>query len=185
MGLTGELSPDNSFIRYSWRQGGVTLVIDLYDPTEVEWSTSFAAHFRERLANYTFVHYNGHSSYGSKHLLDDASAYSESYQIISIHSCQSYAYYTRQVFRAKSTAADPSGMSLADVVATGKSSYPGGAPPTMKVLLESFMEGLAAIDNGRPDSAPDWLTIAERIKSATWGDILYGVAGVRTNAWRP
>ena len=45
------------------------------------------------------------------------------------------------------------------------------------------MQGMVAIDNGRPENAPDWITIADRIKTATWGDILYGVAGVRYNSW--
>jgi hypothetical protein len=183
--LEGSLSDDNAFIRYTWRQGNVTMVIDLYDPTVVSWSSSFDAHFRERLANYSYVHYNGHSSYGSKHLLDDPAAYSNDYQIVVMHACQSYAYYTRQVFRAKETAMDPTGMALADVVATGKSSYPGGSPPTAKVLLKSLMQGMVAIDSGRPASAPDWLKISKRITSATWGDILYGVAGVRYNTWNP
>jgi hypothetical protein len=102
-----------------------------------------------------------------------------------IHSCQSYAYYTRQVFRAKATAEDPSGFALADVIATGKSSYPTGSPPTVRVLLESLMDGMVAIDRGEPKSAPDWLGIAARMKGSTWGDIMYGVAGVRTNEWRP
>lgn len=183
MGLDGELSPDNTFIRYTWKKGNISMVIDLYDPTEVPWNSDFAAHFRARLSNYSYVHYNGHSSYGSKELLNDPAAYSNDYQIVVIHSCQSYAYYTRQVFRAKATAMDPSGMANADVVATGKSSYPAGSPPTTKVMLNSLMQGMVAIDTGRPQNAPDWITIAERIKSATWGDILYGVAGVRNNRW--
>ena len=102
-----------------------------------------------------------------------------------MHSCQSYAYFTRQVFRAKATSFDPSGFDLADIIATGKSSYPSGAPKTLKVLLSSLMDGMIAIQRNRAADAPDWLTIAEGMKGATWGDILYGVAGVRTNRWLP
>ena len=185
LGLEGTDAEDGSYRRYIWNKDGVAIIIDLYDPTDIPWSSSFAASFREKLATYTFVHYNGHSSYGSKHLLDDPDSYSDAYQILSIHSCQSYAYYTRQVFRGKATEADPSGFALADVIATGKSSYPSGSPPTLRVLFTSLMDGMVAIRAGNPESAPDWLTITERISSATWGDILYGVAGVRTNAWQP
>ncbi len=183
--LQGEESPDGSFVRYQWIEGGVRMVIDLYNPTELPWMGNFASSFRKRLSNYTFVHYNGHSSYGTKNLLNDTESYSDGYQIIVMHSCQSYAYYTRQVFRAKATAADASGHALADVIATGKSSYPSGSPPTLRVLLTGLMDGMVAIDQGRPERATDWLTIAEEMKTSTWGDILYGVAGVRKNTWKP
>jgi hypothetical protein len=185
LGLEGVDSEDGTYRRYTWETEGVTMVIDLFDPTDLPWTTSFARAFRERLADYSLVHYNGHSSYGTKHLLDEPEAYSDAYQIIVMHSCQSYAYYTRQVFRAKATEEDPSGFASADVVATGKSSYPSGSPPTLRVLLTALMDGTAALHNGSPTKAPDWLTIAERMKGSTWGDIMYGIAGVRTNAWQP
>ena len=162
------------------------MVIDLFDPTQAGWSRSgFEAIFRNTLKDYSFVHYNGHSSYGSKHLLDDPDAFSDTYQIIVMHSCQSFAYYSRQVFRAKATASDPQGFAMADVVATGKSSYPSGAPRTLNVLLDSLMYSMEAINNGTPEKAVDWITISEGIKNSTWGDILYGVAGVRSNSWQP
>ena len=183
--LVGEDMEDGRYRRYTWKIGAVAMVIDLYDPTKVSWLSSFDAQFRERLGTYTLVHYNGHSAYGSTHLLDDTSAYSDAYQIIVMHSCQSYAYYTRQIFRAKATQADPSGFALADVVATGKSSYPTGSPPTLRILLSGLMDGMVAISEGRPYDATDWVSIAEDIENATWGDIMYGVAGVRTAAWTP
>ena len=102
-----------------------------------------------------------------------------------MHSCQSYAYYTRQVFRAKATEEDPSGFALADIVATGKSSYPSGSPPTLRVLLSNLLDGMAAIQRDEPDQAPHWLAISEGMDRATWGDIMYGIAGVRTNSWQP
>jgi hypothetical protein len=186
LGLTGELSSDETYQRYVWQKGEIKMIIDLYDPTKAGWGRSgFEAGFRARLKDYTLVHYNGHSSYGSKHLLDDPDAYSDAYQIIVLHSCQSFAYYTRQVFRGKATASDPQGFATADIVATGKSSYPSGAPKTLNVLLSGLMDGMIAIDQGRPKSAPDWITMAEGMKRSTWGDILYGVAGVRDNVWQP
>jgi hypothetical protein len=184
LGLEGTDQPDG-FRRYEWKQNGATMIIDLYDPTQVGWGSGFETSFRERLKDYTLVHYNGHSSYGSKHLLDDPDAFSPDYQIIIMHSCQSYAYYTRQVFRAKVGPNDPQGFDGADIIATGKSSYPSGAPKTLNVLLGSLMQGMDNVLNGAPENAPDWITIAEKIKASTWGDILYGLAGVRDNSWTP
>lgn len=184
LGLIG-VEKEGGFTRYEWRRNGVAMIIDLYDPTQVGYGRGFEDNFRARLKDYTLVHYNGHSSYGSKHLLDDPDAYSDDYQIIVLHSCQSYAYYTRQVFRGKATAEDPKGFDGADIVATGKSSYPSGAPRTLNVLLEHLMLGIDVVANGQPNLAPDWITIAEKIKRSTWGDILYGVAGVRSNTWTP
>jgi hypothetical protein len=186
LGLRGSLSSDGTYRRYEWRKGGIVMMIDLFDPTKAGWGREgFEAGFRQRLKDYTLVHYNGHSSYGSKHLLDDPDAYSDAYQIIVMHSCQSFAYYTRQVFRGKATASDPQGFAMADIVATGKSSYPSGAPRTLNVLLESLMDSMVSIDKGQADEAVDWITIAEGMKKSTWGDILYGVAGVRSNVWQP
>ena len=51
--------------------------------------------------------------------------------------------------------------------------------------MTMMMTGMTAIQRNRPADAPDWITIAEDMKGATWGDILYGVAGVRTNRWLP
>jgi hypothetical protein len=185
MKLEGVDSEDEAFRRYTLERDGATMIIDLYNPTKVSWSTGFDASFRERLSQYTLIHYNGHSSYGTKHLLDDPESFTDQYQIIMLHSCQSYAYYTRQIFRAKASEKDPTGFALADVVATGKSSYPSGSPPTVRVLLTSLMEGMAATNRGQADLAPDWLTVTRRMKGATFGDIMYGVAGVRTNTWQP
>jgi hypothetical protein len=183
--LEGVTSEDGRYRRYTWQRDGVTMVIDLYDPTKITWESSFAAEFRARLGEYSLVHYNGHSSYGTTHLLDEPESFSDAYQIVVMHSCQSYAYYTRQVFRAKATEEDPSGFALADVVATGRSSYPSGSPPTLRVLLQSLMDGMVAIETGQPERAPDWLTITRQMDYSTWGDIMYGVAGVRTNRWQP
>ena len=185
LGLEGKEMEGGLYHRYSYVLGDAEIIIDLYDPTQVGWGRGFAENFRDQLSKYTFLHYNGHSNYGNKHLLDDPKAFSQDYQIIMMHSCQSYAYYSRQVFRAKATAADPSGFANADVIATGKSSYPSGSPKTLREIFTSLMIGLDMVLAGQPQDAPDWLTISERMSNSTWGDILYGIAGVRTNTWRP
>jgi len=71
------------------------------------------------------------------------------------------------------------------VLATGKSSYPSGSPPVMRVLLSSLMNGMVAIRQETPEQARSWVAIAEAMKAATWGDIMYGIAGARTNDWQP
>ncbi|MCP4444681.1 MAG: hypothetical protein GY811_04950 [Myxococcales bacterium] len=183
LGLQGVTSDDGSYWRYIWKQGDVQLTVDLYDPTEASWD--FDSDFRARLGEYSLIHYNGHSSYGTKHLLDEPESFTDQYQVVMVHSCQSYAYYTRQVFRAKATQEDPSGFALADIVATGKSSYPSGSPPTVRVLLGSLMRSMVSIQEGSSNDAKSWIEIAEDMKSSTWGDIMYGVAGARTNSWQP
>ncbi|MCA9580988.1 MAG: hypothetical protein KC416_04290 [Myxococcales bacterium] len=166
--------------RYIFAKGNVEIEIDLYDPTQVQYSESF----RNALGEYDFILYNGHSNYGKMHLLDEPESFSDHYQIIMMHSCQSYAYYTRQVFRAKETADDPHGWDRADVVATGKSSYPKGSPKTAEVILQGLLDGMDAIDAGRSREATDWLSMIESMNRVERG-ILYGAAGVRENRWQP
>ena len=60
-----------------------------------------------------------------------------------------------------------------------------GSPPVMRVLLSGLMDGLAAVYDGEPHNAPSWLSISGSMTDATWGDIMYGIAGVRTNSWQP
>lgn len=185
LNLTPTVMESGLFNRYVLERGNARIEIDLFNPTALPWGQNFESHFRTRLKDYEFVHYNGHSNYGNKHLLDDPDAFSSDYQIIMMHSCQSYAYYTRQVFRAKATAEDPSGFDNADILSTGKSSYPSGAPRTLEVVLTSLVDGMDAVLRGEPQEAPTWIEITEGMKNSTWGDILYGVAGVRTNNWQP
>jgi hypothetical protein len=181
LGLTGQPLDDEAGLRYSWVDGQSVIVIDVYDPTAVSYTSSF----RQALSQYQLILYNGHSNYGTMQLLSEPESFNpELYQIVMMHSCQSYAYYTRQVFRGKTTDADPHGWDTADVVATGRSSYPTGSPKTLEVLLESLMEGMVAIGDGRADEAPSWLDIIEGMNRVERG-ILYGAAGVRENRWQP
>jgi hypothetical protein len=180
LNLTGQLSSDGKYVRYIWTEGSVQMIIDLYDPTK-GWFTST---FRKALGDYQLVFYNGHSNYGTQPFLTDADAFSDKYQIIMMHACRTYAYYTRQVFRAKATSDDPTGFSLADVVASGRSTSPYDSPRTLEPLLSSLMDGIVATHGGEPRKAPTWLSIITKMNEKTW-DKLYGVAGVRSNTWQP
>jgi hypothetical protein len=179
--LVGTPSQDELYVRYVWDQDDVRITIDLFDPTKADFTSTF----HPALSQYQLVQYNGHSSYGTKNLLTDPAAFSDDYQIIVMHSCRSYPYYVRQVFRAKATANDPRGWGNADVVATGESSYPTGSPDAARILLEGLMVGLRAVTEGRREQAADWLVLIRRMNTMIWGEIYYGAAGVRENAWRP
>jgi hypothetical protein len=178
--LTGTDATDGTYRRYVYARGRTQIVIDLFDPTKVAFTDNFHAALRA----YTLVFYNGHSAYGTEQFLTDRAAFSDRYQIVMMHSCRSYEYYARQVFRAKATAADPTGFVLADVVATGESSYPTDSPRTLKPLLRALLDGIAAVDGGTPAAAPTWLSIVRQMNDLTSG-ILYGASGVRANVWQP
>jgi hypothetical protein len=178
--LTGEPAKDGSYVRYLLEKGKVRVRIDLYDPRK-GW---FTESFRKALGRYELVFYNGHSAYGTQPFLADAKSFAPFYQIIMMHSCRSYPYYSRQVFRAKATDADPTGFENADMVATGESSSPYDSPRTLRPLLESLFAGVVAVDGGEPERAPSWLEIVRKMNAVTW-DIYYGAAGVRSNRWQP
>jgi hypothetical protein len=178
--LEGKRSVDGSYVRYALAQGKVELVIDLFDPTRGSFTTSF----RKALGEYDLVFYNGHSAYGTQPFLANKDAFSRRYQIVMMHSCRSYPYYARQVFRAKASAEDPTGFALADVVATGESSSPNDSPRTLRPLLEGLFAGLVAVQGGEPEKAPTWLSIVGKMNAATYG-IYYGAAGVSSNRWTP
>lgn len=180
LGLTGASVDDGKILRFSLERDGTTIEIDLLDPTKHDLSPSFRAALRE----YQLVFYNGHSRYGTRDFLTDEGAFSDKYQIIMMHSCRSYPYYVRQVFRAKATAQDPKGWDAADVVATGESSYPTDSPRTLQPLLEGLSAGIAAANARRGQGAPSWLSIVKKMNDKTHG-IMYGVAGVRENRYKP
>lgn len=170
----------DGFERYRWSQAGVTIVVDLFDPT-AGW---FASDFHAALSDYQLVYYNGHSNYGNQPFLDRPEVYSDDYQIIGMHSCKSYSYYAHQVATGKATAEDPTGWRNADMVATGRSSYPGDSPHVLTALLEGLMDGIAAVAAGTPTEAPSWQQIGDAMRDVA-PYILYGVAGARHNAWQP
>ena len=178
--LVGEPIEDGKALRFTYTKAGVAIAIDLFDPTR----TSLTPQFRAALGEYQLVFYNGHSIYGTRDLLSDASSFSDKYQIVMMHSCRSYPYYVRQVFRAKSTSEDPTGWAAADVVATGESSYPRDSPRTLRPLLEGLLAGMASAHEGTGAAAPSWNAIVKQMNDRTRG-IMYGVAGVRTNSWMP
>jgi hypothetical protein len=178
--ITPENIEGGKAVRFTYTKANVAIAIDLYDPTKTELTPQF----RSALSKYQLVFFNGHSVYGTRDLLTDDASFSDRYQIVMMHSCRSYPYYVRQVFRAKATSEDPSGWANADVVATGESSYPTDSPRTLKPLLEGLLDGMALAESGTGAGAPSWNAIVKKMNDRTSG-IMYGVAGVRTNTWKP
>lgn len=181
MGLSGTSLQNDLITRYEWTEGTIKLIIDLYDPTKGWYSQNFS----RALGEYQFVYYNGHSQYGTYPYFSHLEDYADTYQIFAVHSCYSYAYYTRQILDNKARDDDPKGFARTDVVGTGLPSYAHDSPTVMMILLQSLQQGLVAIQDGTPERARSWQSIIGRINQTVWSGIHYGVAGVRDNAWQP
>jgi hypothetical protein len=185
LGLEGELSKDGTYLRYTWQRDGATMIIDLYDPQVLGDGSTFIDTFHQALAGYQFILYGGHSQYGTRPLLSQKSWFSSNYQIVMMESCRSYAYYARQVFRAKATAQEPTGFVNADVIATGLPSTFGNIMRLPVPILGKLMDGISAVARGDEHAAPSWLDILSLINANDYDDVWHGVAGARTNAWQP
>lgn len=181
LGLEGAEVEGEAYRRYRWTRDGATMLIDLYDPTKLTWINQT---YQEALGRYQLVHYAGHSNYGTNTLLTDASKFSDGYQVFMMWSCHSYAYYARQVFRAKATAADPTGFAAADFVGTAPTPFFGDEAWGVKALLAGLMDGIAAVSRGEEEQAPPWQSIIEQMNRTSM-DRPYGAAGARTNVWQP
>ena len=186
LGLDGEdvyvdgSDSDEDYRQYVWLEGGVRMEIDLYYPRG-----NFTSRFHQALSEYSVIFYNGHSRYGTTSLLNNEDAYDpDRYQIVVMHSCRSYEYYARQVFRSKATDEDPRGWTTADMIASGESTYAHNARRILKPLLEGLMEGAVAEHEGHDGDAPSWQSITDEMNRAAPG-FLYGAAGARENTWRP
>ncbi len=177
--------------------GGLKVEIEMWNPK------SFADTVDRDLSNQTFrdvmkrnevIYYNGHAFYGSLTVLDEKTAYPDStYQIIFMDACWSYAYYTKQIFRNKATAADPTGYALTDVV---NNTEPGitGSETTAVVLYDQLFTGAAKAHARQSTRLYSWNQIgkymnehAERRAAARGSDHpdpeIYGISGARTNTY--
>ncbi|HEY5924002.1 MAG TPA: hypothetical protein VIV11_20120 [Kofleriaceae bacterium] len=176
---------------------GLKIEIDMLTPIQfadtVDRELSNAA-FREAMKTHEIVYYAGHAFYGSLTVLDEPTAYPAStYQIIFMDACWSYAYYTKQVFRNKATAADPTGWTLTDVV---NNTEPGitGSERTAHQLWMNVFAGADAKHGGLSARRYSWNNLikymnehAQRRADARGENNpeIYGVSGVRTNAFKP
>ncbi len=194
-----ETFPDNRGQRMKKTfPGGLVVEIELWTPV------SFAdnvpreesnTRFREAMKRNEVVYYNGHAFYGSLSVLDDRGAYPEdTYQIIFMDACWSYAYYTKQVFRNKATEADPTGWALTDVV---NNTEPGitGSEETAAILYDNLFKGAATVHRGGDASLYSWNNMVKymnehaeyraRQRTTHPDPEIYGASGVRSNAFDP
>jgi len=196
-----ETFPDNMGHRLNKvYSGGLRVMIDMYTPTgfgdAVPKETS-AARFKDAIRNHEIVYYGGHAFYGSLDVLDDPTAYPpDTYQIIFMDACWSYAYYTKQVFRHKATAADPTGWDLVDVVNNTEMGNTGSEGVTSVALFGNIFKGAAAVNGKQPATRYSWNNLIEymNVSSDTLagqdatGETkpeIYGASGVRTNEFKP
>ncbi len=200
MGFTKtESFPDNRGHQLSRSYpGGLEVVVDMYTPVDFADSVpreQSNERFREAMRSHEIVYYNGHAFYGSLTVLDEPTAYpTDTYQIIFMDACWSYAYYTKQVFRNKATEADPDGYALADVV---NNTEPGitGSEETAAVLYQNIFKGAAAVRAGSDPSLYSWNNMtaymnehaeARAARRTSHPDPeIYGASGVRTNSFQP
>lgn len=178
--------------------GGLVVSLTIYTPVDYADSVpreDANERFRAAIRDNEIVYYNGHAFYGSLTVLDDPAVYpADTYQIIFMDACWSYAYYTKQIFRNRQTDTDPNGYALVDVV---NNTEPGitGSEHTAVVLYENIFDGAAAVHAGRDATIYSWNNMvtymdehaearARRRVSHPQPEI-YGVSGVRDNVWLP
>jgi len=179
--------------------GGLQVVANFYTPEALKDHRprdEVNQLFMQAIHDHEIVYYNGHAFYGSLTVLDDPAAYpEETYQIIFMDACWSYAYYTKQVFENKIGQDDPDGMRYADVV---NNTEPGitGSHETAWLLYENLFEGASEYVQGDAPSKYSWNNLivymndsAER--RARWYDPekfhaeIYGASGVTGNCFNP
>ncbi len=176
---------------------GLKVEIDLLSPV------NFADHadrdqanalFKDAIRTHEMVYYAGHAFYGSLTVLDDPTAFpADTYQVIFMDACWSYAYYTKQVFRNKATAADPLGWALTDVLNNTEMGVTGGERSAHE-MWKNLLAGADAAFGHKSVTKYSWNNLikylnehAQRRAEARGDDAaeIYGVSGVRTNAFKP
>jgi hypothetical protein len=180
----------------------LTVEVDVISPLDLQDHADAArkdAIVKEAVRTHEIVYYNGHSFYGSLKVLDDPANFSPAYQIIFMDSCWSYAYYTKQVFTSKTTAADPTGMLMSDVL---NNTEPGisGSHETFSIFLSKLFYASDQVAR----------KLRSKAKNYTWRNLVtymntsakkraelairagehqepevYGVSGVATNRFKP
>lgn len=184
--------------RFTREREGLVEIIDVISPLDLEalGSANTPAVFADLLRHHEILVYNGHSFYGSLSVLNDPANYpANTYQIIMMNSCWSYAYYTKQVFAAKATASDPRGWANADVINNSEKGWSYDMEATTRQVLTNLFAGaeVHGAGNGRRYT---WQAIITALNGTAqhnhdlYGSPdthaeLYGAAGVKDNAFTP
>jgi hypothetical protein len=191
--------PENRGQRMEKRYaGGLVVSVDMQTPVSYADSVpreQANERFRTAIRENEIVYYNGHAFYGSLTVLDDPSVYpADVYQIVFMDACWSYAYYTKQIFRNRATAEDPEGYRNVDVI---NNTEPGitGSETTAALLYENIFRGAAATYSRGNATQYSWNNLTKymndhaevraRQRTTHPDPEIYGVSGVRTNAFNP
>jgi len=149
--------------------------------------------FKRHVSANEIIFYNGHSFYGSLSVLNDEDLYPGHYQIFVMNSCWSYEYYTKQIFRHNSTAADPEGWLLADVVNDTESGWFHNMWAVSRIVLTNVLRG-AETGGVEGDRYYTWdrivgamnkLAIESQAEHNSATHEIFGVSGVKTNRFDP
>jgi len=190
--------PDNKGVRLEKTMpNGLKVEVDMLTPVSfadhVDPAVSNAA-FRDAMRTHELVYYAGHAFYGSLTVLDEPTAYpANTYQIIFMDACWSYAYYTKQVFRNKATASDPLGWALVDVVNNTEMGITG-SERTAAVLWQNTLAGADAVFAHKSAKRYSWNNMIQYMNehaqrradaSGEKNPEIYGASGVRTNVYKP
>lgn len=178
--------------------GGLLVSLTMYAPSTVSDDVPRETAnmiFQNALRNSEIVYYAGHAFYGSLSVLDDPTVYPmDRYQIVFMDACWSYAYYTKQIFRNRATAQDPTGYANADVV---NNTEPGitGSELTAANLWGNLFRGADAVFAHRSAAKYSWNTLVKymnehaeaRANARDDGSNaeIYGVSGVTSNRFHP
>jgi hypothetical protein len=176
--------------------GGLKVGIDVYSPKALARNLPSAdrnALFKRATNNYEIVHYDGHSSYGTLDALEQPEAFlPEKYQIVFMDGCESYSYYTKQIFKGKINDKDPTGQKYVDVVNNVEPSNTGSHTTALELWLAIF-EGADAALSGHSTEKYSWnhmidymnLHAEQRAKWHRGKPELYGASGVKDNCFTP
>jgi len=180
--------------------GGLEVVANFYTPEALKDHRpreEVNQLFMQAIHDHEIVYYNGHAFYGSLTVLDKPESYpDETYQIINMDACWSYAYYTKQVFEHKTDPElDPDGMKYADVV---NNTEPGitGSHKTAWLLYKNIFNASSEFMQGEEPSKYSWNNLIVYMNDsaeqrARWYDPekfhaeIYGASGVTGNCFNP
>ncbi|MBN2499084.1 MAG: proprotein convertase P-domain-containing protein [Deltaproteobacteria bacterium] len=179
--------------------GGLEVTVDFYNPEALKDHRprdEVNELFMQAIHDHELVYYNGHAFYGSLTVLDRPEAYpTDTYQVIFMDACWSYAYYTKQVFEHKTSESDADGMKYADVV---NNTEPGitGSHETAWLLYQNLFKACSEWMQGRAPSKYSWNNLIVYMndsadRRARWYDPeefhaeIYGASGVTANCFNP
>jgi hypothetical protein len=178
--------------------GGLEVIANFYTPEALKDERppeEVNRLFMQIMHDHEIVYYNGHAFYGSLTALEKPEAYpEETYQIINMDACWSYAYYTKQVFENKADAEkDPDGMKFADVV---NNTEPGivGSHKTCWLLYKNIFIAASKFMQGEAPTKFSWNNLILYMNDSAEqraeqrgrnNPEIYGVSGVTTNCFNP